>query len=592
MTLDVINLQFKNVNIEGFQSIGTAKINFENLGTCFIKGVNKYDTKTKSNGSGKSSVLLSIYWCLFGKTPAGIGSDVVNKFLQKGCYVELNLNVDGVNYFIRRSQNHKQYKTNVIIIKDNEDISGRNKSDSDKLIKDIIKIDDEIFTQMIFLSQGFANRFAIYGPKARRELLESLYNIDEKVNVFIEQLKTKEMIYKQEINNDSNTSISLIARVHSLESIINKNESNINTTNEQIIELKNTSYNVIKSDVDLLQEKFDTITLQIEKITEKYNNQKIKRNDVRSSLNNLLLQKTNKEEEINKFSNNKICPTCGTVLEDYTKNEHIQSHVEKIKNELVDINANIESLRIQYNNECDIYNKLEQKLESIKKTKFDLKKELDDTLNKYHMDLQRATQIEALINKIDEYNNDIQQYRSESITYRTEYDNIKTKLDIKTNELEILQHAIRLANNQFKSYLLENIINLLNNKLKELSLSLFENEIIQISGDSKLDIVLGEKTYEQLSGGEQRKIDIAIIIAQRFLAQQMNSISSNILILDEVFDGLDDVSFSIVLDLLSDEIQDVESTFIISHRDIKEIPFDNVIVVTKNENQISNIEMS
>lgn len=40
----MINLQFKELNIEGFQSIGNAKINFENLGTCFIKGINKYDT--------------------------------------------------------------------------------------------------------------------------------------------------------------------------------------------------------------------------------------------------------------------------------------------------------------------------------------------------------------------------------------------------------------------------------------------------------------------------------------------------------------------------------------------------------------------
>ena len=164
--------------------------------------------------------------------------------------------------------------------------------------------------------------------------------------------------------------------------------------------------------------------------------------------------------------------------------------------------------------------------------------------------------------------------------------------DKKEKDLEILQHSIRLANNQFKSYLLENIVNLLNKKLSELSVSLFENEVIRIDGDNKLDIYIGDKTYEQCSGGEQRRVDVAIIIAQRFLAQQMNAISANILILDEVFDGLDDTSFGIVLDLLSDEIQDVESTFIISHRDIKEIPFDKIITVTKNENQISDIELS
>ena len=129
----------------------------------------------------------------------------------------------------------------------------------------------------------------------------------------------------------------------------------------------------------------------------------------------------------------------------------------------------------------------------------------------------------------------------------------------------------------------------LNNKLKELSIQLFENEIISISGDNKLDITLGDKYYEQLSGGEQRKVDIAIIIAQRKLAQEMSSMTSNILILDEIFDGCDSISFNMILDVIYNEIQDVETVFIISHRDISEIPFDNMITVTKNKDQTSTV---
>ena len=126
-------------------------------------------------------------------------------------------------------------------------------------------------------------------------------------------------------------------------------------------------------------------------------------------------------------------------------------------------------------------------------------------------------------------------------------------------------------------------------ELEELSKSLFDNRIIKISCDNKLDILLDDKYYEQLSGGEQRKCDIGLIIAQRKLAQKMKSVSSNILIMDEIFDGLDDVSFNIVLDLLSDEMQDVEDNIIISHRNIEEIPFDHKIEVIKNENNISEV---
>ena len=95
-----------------------------------------------------------------------------------------------------------------------------------------------------------------------------------------------------------------------------------------------------------------------------------------------------------------------------------------------------------------------------------------------------------------------------------------------------------MSGNQFKAYLLEDIINQLNIELEELSKSLFDNRIIKISCDNKLDILLDDKYYEQLSGGEQRKCDIGLIIAQRKLAQKMKSVSSNILIMDDIFDAL------------------------------------------------------
>ena len=61
----MINLKFKSLDVEGFQSIGKANIDFNDLGTCLITGKNNSDTKVKSNGSGKSSLIISLLWCLF-----------------------------------------------------------------------------------------------------------------------------------------------------------------------------------------------------------------------------------------------------------------------------------------------------------------------------------------------------------------------------------------------------------------------------------------------------------------------------------------------------------------------------------------------
>ena len=79
----MINLKFKSLEVEGFQSIGKASIDFDNLGTCLIIGKNNSDSKVRSNGSGKSSLIISLIWCLFGSTPNGIKSEVVNTFYNK-----------------------------------------------------------------------------------------------------------------------------------------------------------------------------------------------------------------------------------------------------------------------------------------------------------------------------------------------------------------------------------------------------------------------------------------------------------------------------------------------------------------------------
>ena len=586
----MINLEFLHLSVEGFQSIGTASLDFNNLGTCFIKGINKYDSKTKSNGSGKSSLLLSLYWCLFGKTPAGISSNVVNKFVNSGCNVELCLKVDGITYDIKRSQNHHKYKTNLTILKDSEDISGRNKSDSEKIIKEILKIDEEVFSQMIFLSQGFSSRFALYSPKARKELLESLYHIDERLECFVNNLKIKEATIKHDIEGFKTNELELSTKNQMLENSIANITNHIYETNDKIVELLSTKSNITKEDIKNLQAEYDTKCAQVEKLSEKHNQQKINCYEIDRSISELRNKKSKYENEILGFSNNKICPTCGTLLEDYTKNEHIQRHISELSVEIETISEKIELLISQYNSNNEILNQMNLKLSMLNTSKNNIKNELSLKNAEYQNELQKDTQIKTYEEKIAENQQQISEMCKFISDNNAKLVDIQSKIIEKEKTLEILQHSIRLANNQFKAYLLENVINLLNVKLKELSTSIFENEMIQISGDNKLDIYIGDKTYEQCSGGEQRKIDIAIIIAQRFLAQQMHSISSNILILDEVFDGCDDVSFGIILDLLSDEIQNVERTFTVSHRDIKEIPFDKIITVVKDTNQISHLE--
>lgn len=589
----MINLKFKSLEVEGFQSIGKASIDFDNLGTCLIIGKNNSDSKVRSNGSGKSSLIISLIWCLFGSTPNGIKSEVVNTFYNKGCSVFIDFYVDDVNYKIRRSIKHKEYKTGLIILKNDEDISAKNKKDSNEIIKEILNIDQDLFLQLIFLSQGFSNRFAIYTPKVRKELLESLYNINDDLNKFCEKIKIKESENKNkylEINNNK-------VRFESDEQNINNNiiqfNNNINELKSKINELNNTNTNITQDELNTYLNDIEELRKQYEDVTSKKTNLQLKINNLKNDINNLKSKNYTSSSKINELKSNQksnVCPTCGQIINNASEHNHnidkqikiIEIDINETNDVIINLNSKLDIMDKKLIGFNDIINTISNNINSLNNV-------YQTKLKEYNIQLEKEANVLSLKNQIKQFKDLVDSNTKSLNDCKIKLKEAEKELEKVIENLDVISNIIRLSGNQFKAYLLEDIINQLNIELEELSKSLFDNRIIKISCDNKLDILLDDKYYEQLSGGEQRKCDIGLIIAQRKLAQKMKSVSSNILIMDEIFDGLDDVSFNIVLDLLSDEMQDVEDNIIISHRNIEEIPFDHKIEVIKNENNISEV---
>ena len=125
----------------------------------------------------------------------------------------------------------------------------------------------------------------------------------------------------------------------------------------------------------------------------------------------------------------------------------------------------------------------------------------------------------------------------------------------------------------------------MNTVLKQYSNVLFSNEkdVIFISeDDTKLDIYLGDASYESLSGGERTRVDIALLLEQKSLANMIGNISCNIIILDEVLGYCDSQAESVVVNLLCTELNTIESIFMISHKEIP-IGYDKEMIIVKNK---------
>ena len=136
-----MNIEFLSIELNGFRSIDQAKIDLNKQGTVIVKGINEYEDKASSNGSGKSSIFEGIIYALFEETSSG-EKEVENRILGNGFSVILKFKIDNITYTILREG--KKGKSSVILYKDNVDISARTKTDTNKLIISILGISKSV----------------------------------------------------------------------------------------------------------------------------------------------------------------------------------------------------------------------------------------------------------------------------------------------------------------------------------------------------------------------------------------------------------------------------------------------------------------
>ena len=143
----------------------------------------------------------------------------------------------------------------------------------------------------------------------------------------------------------------------------------------------------------------------------------------------------------------------------------------------------------------------------------------------------------------------------------------------------------------FRGYLLNDIINYINNKAKEYCELVFGTDLIEFKLDANnLLISYNDKEYEALSGGERQKVDLIIQFAIRDMLCKHTSFSSNIIVLDEIFDNLDDVGCQKILDLITTRLYDISSIFIITHHGAElSIPYDDKILLEKDNTGVTRV---
>ena len=569
-------IKFSKVFITGFKSIDHAEVNLDDCGIVKVKGINLSEDKTKSNGSGKSSIFEAIIWALYGKTSKGL-SNPTNKYTDTGCNVKLIFSIDDVEYtverFVGNGNGLNLWKSNSD--NDLENISGRNKTDTDKILQKIIGINQDIFLSIIFLSQGYNNRISSLGPSARKSRIETITDISEKVEHFKTILNNKKTVFSEKERNLTVELSSISGELSAIERSISRNEDILKSheNDEQVdqseVDALETKINEIDSKINQLRDRISQIenNLQSLRMTVVSKNSKI------TQYRDAIAQRTESFNQIKKS----ICPTCGATLED-NKRKSMESDAQSFINEC---NSSMKQLQDEINSTSSSIRSLQNKVDAFNKKL----SELRNLESKYKSRYSYLIQMNSFDKSI--YESQITADKASKIDLIERQKNLGDDKSVVDENIGILDNCLRIVTKQFRDYLLSKIIQFMNDRLKEYSDVLFSNENFNIHITDSFDIYVGDFEYGSLSGGEARKTDLALSLAQRDLALNISGITSNIFILDEILDTLDETATLSALELITSISTEISSLFIISHNNY-EIAYDSEIVIEKKDN-ISNL---
>ena len=624
-----MNIVFNKVILHNFMSFEDAEVSIEDGGIVVVEGKNNNEADgAKSNGSGKSTIFEAIVYALTGETIRGT-KNVVREICDGGCYVDLNFTVDDARYRLIRSKNSKEYGTNLKIYKNGEDISGKGVRESQKIFEQLFPdLTPTLIGSVIVLGQGMPLRFSNNTPSGRKEVLETL----SKSDFMIEDLKNKVSKRKDMLSSSyqdlSSKGSALLATKDSLESNIVLDEASIETYGEH--EASNIQYRLDAelSEIKTLKDDLGKIKTKKKELNDKLNLCRERwvslskaekeekeavensyRGDISAVEGKLITAKADEQavrkqiDDIKKIRD--VCPTCGQKLAGVSKPSTkpleedlkiksgiVKSLEEDVKSKRDILDKSLKQISAKYSsgmeNEVSSANGIKEEIKEIEAQESRVSDSISD----------KETKAKSLEKQIAECSTAISVFKNRIEANKTKLAEVEEKIKYNLKERELHSKKLAVVNKfatmlsrDFRGYLLKDIIDFLNETAKGYSSIVFGNTLMSIElNGNNIDISFNGKGYEDLSGGERQKVDIIMQLSIRKMLCSYLNISANMLVLDEVFDSLDSVGCQKVIDLITSELSDIDTVFIVSHHASElNIPYDKKIMVVKDKSAVSKL---
>lgn len=560
-------IEFKKIRWKNFLSTGNqfTEVSLSDHNTNLIIG---------TNGAGKSTLLDALTFGLFNKPFRKINKpQLANTINEKDCLVEVEFNVNGREYLVRRG-----IKPNVFDIQVNGNTLHKEADDraNQKILEEnVLKLNYKSFTQIVILGSSTFVPFMQLTTTNRREVIEDLLDIrifSAMSNLLRDNMRERKDQIKSLDLKKSNLKDKIDMQQKFIEELENRGNANIQSNNNKIGKLDTEVVSYMKENAFLEEDIFKYMKEQ-EEVTGA-GNKLVKLNNLKGKLSQKVGTIT-KEHKF--FTENTVCPTCQQDIEEEFRVNRIddaQKKAKELKKGYEELEQTIKSEQ-ERERQFNLLSKEITKLthgisQNNTKISFNQRqiRDLESEIQTITGNLQnRNTENE----KLEEFRGSLQKVfenlsskREELIHYDFAYsllrdDGVKTK---------IIKKYLPFINQQINRYLQ--------------LMDFYINFKLDGEFNETVESPIHEKfSYSSFSEGEKMRIDLALLFTWREVARVKNSVNTNLLIMDEVFDSsLDGFGTEEFLKIIRFIIKDA-NIFVISHKSGLEDKFANVIKFDK-----------
>ena len=511
------------------------------------------------NGAGKSTILDALCFGLFGKPFRKINKpNLLNSINNQKGLVEVEFTIGKKKYKVARVIKPNVFEIHCDGILLNQDAAA--KDYQEVLEKQILKLNYKSFTQVVILGSASFVPFMQLSPADRRAIIEDLLDI-QIFSTMNGILKEKYSLNKENLTkikyDISLAQEKINLQLQNIEEHRKNNQAEIDRKQEEIEESK-TQVAKITRDVNLIQKHIDAMQSRVADKS-KFETKSKEFLQLESKLETRL-KRLKKDETF--YHENDNCPTCKQSIPSEFKSSQLERIVDvksEVETALSKVESHISKLSSQLQTIQETLQKITAHQQEVMKHNTNI-----NAINKYISKLLKEIgELNTKSQNSEDDNEKLNQLKAELVASRKEYETL-------LKEKQYMEFAgTLLKDGGIKTRIIKQYLPIMNKLINKYlkAMDFFVNFNIDENFDETIKSRhRDEFSYANFSEGEKMRIDLALLFTWRQIAKLKNSVSTNLLILDEVFDSsLDTVGTEEFLKLIHEMGHDT-NVFVISHK--------------------------